>query len=366
MNKYAFQLAFAYMGVIIGGGFASGQEVLQFFTGFGLASIAGTLLAGFLFAFLGRQIARMSTQLQAESHKQVLLILFGRRAGLVMDLLLTFFLFGVGVAMLAATGSLFKQQFGLSPLVGGLFMTVLTVGTLCLNVKRIIDLVSAATPFLLLMVLLITGYSLFTSNANLDELLVLAKQQETVASHWSLGALLYASFNIAVGFPMLAVISGRTTDNRTTAMGGIMGGIGLGLLIMLINIALLYNLNQLQGADLPTLALATRLSPLTGILMTISITCMIYSTSVGMFFAFSARFAKPETNRFRMTSIAFGLIALTLSLVGFTKLVGTVYPLLGYLGILLIAAIGVNWYRMRRRNAQDMVSSKPALDSQRF
>src|SRR5690606_6046726 len=140
MNKYAFQLAFAYMGVIIGGGFASGQEVLQFFTGYGMASIAGTLLAGFLFAFLGRQIAQMSTRLQAQSHKHVLHVLFGHRAGLIMDLLLTFFLFGVGVAMLAATGALFKQQFGLSPLVGGLFMTILTVATLCLNVKRIIHL----------------------------------------------------------------------------------------------------------------------------------------------------------------------------------------------------------------------------------
>ncbi|NYT85871.1 YkvI family membrane protein [Pollutimonas harenae] len=352
MNKYAFQLAFAYMGVIIGGGFASGQEVLQFFTGYGLASIGGTLLAGFLFAFLGRQIAEMSTQLQAESHKHVLLTLFGRRAGQAMDFLLTFFLFGVGIAMLAATGSLFEQQFGLSPALGGLFMTLLTVGTLCLNVRRIINLVSAATPFLLCMVLIITAYSLFTSNANMDELLMLASEQETVAPHWALGALLYASFNIAVGFPMLAVISGRNTDRKTTTLGGIIGGVGLGVLIMLINIALLFNLNQLQGAELPTLALAARVSPVAGILMSISIICMIYSTSVGMFFAFSARFAKPETGRFRIFSIASGFIGLGLSLVGFTKLVGTVYPLLGYLGLLLIAAIGVNWYRIRGRSTQ--------------
>ncbi|AEC19832.1 hypothetical protein PT7_1292 [Pusillimonas sp. T7-7] len=44
-----------------------------------------------------------------------------------------------------------------------------------------------------------------------------------------------------------------------------------------------------------------------------------------------------ETGRFRICSIASGFIGLGLSLVGFTKLVGTVYPLLGYLGLLLIA-----------------------------
>lgn len=348
MNRYAIQLAFAYMGVIIGGGFASGQEILQFFTGYGLASIAGTVLAGVLFAFLGRQIARMSTQLQASSHKEVLRILFGRKAGTVMDVLLTFFLYGVGVAMLAGTGSLFQQQFGFSPLIGGAFMAALVILTLCMNVKRIIDLVSAATPILMCMVIVITMYSLFTINASTDELLLLIRQQETVAPHWSIAAMLYASFNIAVGFPMLAVISGRTGDIKTTSLGGVLGGIGLGILILLINIALLFNLNQLQGAELPTLALAARLSPIAGILMTIAITCMIYSTAVGMFFAFSARFTRPETNAFRGFSIVSCGIALVLGQFGFTKLVGTVYPLLGYLGLLLIAAIGVNWYRIRK------------------
>lgn len=352
MNRYAFQLAFAYMGVIIGGGFASGQEILQFFTGYGIASVAGTVLAGLLFAFLGWQIARISTRLQAESHKDVLTALFGRHAGAIMDILLTFFLFGVGVAMLAGTGALFKQQLGLSPLVGGAFMTVLVVLTLCLNVKRIIDLVSLATPLLMALVLVITTYALLSSNAELEHLLIISRKQETVAPHWALGALLYASFNIAVGFPMLAVISGRTNDIKTTGLGGALGGLGLGLLIMLLNISLFSNLNQLHGAELPTLMLASRLSPIVGVLMTISITCMIYSTAVGMFFAFSARFSRPETTRFRIVSLLSCGIGLVLSFVGFTKLIGTVYPLLGYLGLLLIAAIIIYWVRGRSRGDQ--------------
>src|SRR5690606_28327434 len=140
---------------------------------------------------LGRQIARMSAQLQASSHKEVLRILFGHKAGAVMDILLTFFLYGVGVAMLAGTGSLFQQQFGFSPIVGGAFMAGLVILALCLNVKRIIDLVSAATPILRCMVIIITVYSLFTVNACTDELLALAHQQGTVAPHWSIAAMLY-------------------------------------------------------------------------------------------------------------------------------------------------------------------------------
>ena len=48
MNKHSLQIALAYMSVVIGGGFASGNEVLQFFTGYGLAGIAGSVVAAVL------------------------------------------------------------------------------------------------------------------------------------------------------------------------------------------------------------------------------------------------------------------------------------------------------------------------------
>lgn len=79
-----------------------GREVLQFFTGYGLIGIIGTLVSGLMFAFLGMQIpGKMSSKMQASSHKEVLYILFGARLGLVVDVVLSFFLYGVGVVMLA-------------------------------------------------------------------------------------------------------------------------------------------------------------------------------------------------------------------------------------------------------------------------
>ena len=74
---------------------------------------------------------------------------------------------------------------------------------------------------------------------------------------------------------------------------------------------------------------------------------MVYSTAVGMFFAFSARFAKPESKRFKAFSTVSVCIGLGLSMGGFSKLVGTVYPLLGYVGFALILAIAYSWIRSR-------------------
>lgn len=362
MNKQSIQIALAYMSVVIGGGFASGQEVLQFFTGYGLIGILGTLVSGLMFAFLGMQIARMSSKMQANSHKEVLYALFGARLGWVVDVVLSFFLYGVGVVMLAGSGSIFAQQYDLPPLFGGVLMTVLVIATLCMNVKRIIDLISAVMPFLLAMVLIITTYSIFSYNAPIETLDAVARENnETVTGNWFVGALLYASFNIAVGFPMLAVIGGMTKQPKAAALGGVLGGLGLGALILLLNIGLFANINQLQGIEMPSLALAGRISPLLSVVMSIALVCMVYSTAVGMFFAFSARFAKPESGRFKLFSAVTVCVGLALSLGGFSKLVGTVYPLLGYVGFALILAICFSWQRSRslakaEKTALDAVS----------
>ncbi|RLY62360.1 hypothetical protein D9V13_03590 [Staphylococcus epidermidis] len=38
LNKEAIKIGFAYVGIVVGAGFSTGQEVMQFFTPFGLWS----------------------------------------------------------------------------------------------------------------------------------------------------------------------------------------------------------------------------------------------------------------------------------------------------------------------------------------
>ena len=255
-------------------------------------------------------------------------------------------------AMLAGSGSLFQEHLGLPSVVGAVAMTVVIAATLCLNLHRIVDLISAVTPFLIVMVVIVVSYALFNnSGADTAALEAVAVQGEKAAGHWALSGLLYASFNIAVGFPLLAVLAGSDTNLRNTTWGGIYGGLGLGALIFLLNIGLFFNIDQIQNAQMPTVLLAKGVGSWIGVLMMVSVFCMIYSTGVGMFFAFTARFAMPNTKKFRLIGLASCLVGLLLSFAGFTKLVGTVYPLLGYLGLALIAAVLVYWLRNRGKSS---------------
>nr|WP_060483914.1 hypothetical protein [Pseudomonas sp. NBRC 111123] len=57
----------------------------------------------------------------------------------------------------------------------------------------------------------------------------------------------------------------------------------------------------------------------------------------------------------RMPALVTGVVAFVCSLVGFISLVGQVYPLFGYLGFVLMAAVLLAWVR-RGRSAKAVVA----------
>ena len=348
MMKKSLQIGGAFVGLIVGAGFASGQEILQYFTSFGTWGIIGAIVAALAFAFLGMTLAQLGSDLQTKSHKAVIYHIGGRYLGVILDVLITFFLFGVAVVMFAGAGSTFNQMFGIDPMVGSIIMVALTIGTLLLNVKNIINIIAVVTPYLMGIIFVILIYSIFTMDITWSEANDIAQQQSAAAGNWLLGAALYVSYNIAAGAAMLIVMGGTVKERKVAGLGGVFGGLMLGALILLINIAMFVKMDVIAGVDMPTLELAYRIHPAVGILMSIALLGMMYNTAVGMFYAFTVRFFAPESKSFKPAVIFVGLVGFAASLVGFTNLVGKVYSTMGYLGFALIAVTILAWVRKRK------------------
>ena len=92
-------------------------------------------------------------------------------------------------------------------------------------------------------------------------------------------------------------------------------------------------------AELPMLAIINEVSPILGILMAFVLYGMIFNTAVSMFYSFGARFIQINTKKFNYFVLVTLVIGFVLSFVGFTKLVAYFYPLIGYLGLFLVAAL---------------------------
>lgn len=348
--KDILKIGSAFIGVIVGAGFASGQEVLQYFTSFGVMGILGAIMATVLFSYIGMVLVWLGSRAKTTSHKEVIYKISGRYLGTVIDYVIIFTLFGVGVVMIAGAGSNLNQQFGLPYFVGTTVMTILVILTGILKVNRVVSIIGSITPFLIFFVVLISIYSLVTMQGTVASLNQTALSIPTTLPNWLISSINYVSFNVAVGASMSIVMGGAEKSPKKAAMGGLIGGLVLGILIILSHLAIFSKIEEVGSLDMPMLGIVSNLSPVLGVIMSIVIFGMIYNTAIGMFFSFTARFTESGTTKFKLFFIITMTIGYLASYIGFTDLVSYFYPLIGYLGIVLILALIVAPYVIKRQD----------------
>ena len=66
--KKTLQVALAFIGLMVGAGFATGQEVIQYFVSFGLWGLAGAVVAGILMITAGAVIINIGSYFLADEH----------------------------------------------------------------------------------------------------------------------------------------------------------------------------------------------------------------------------------------------------------------------------------------------------------
>ncbi|EGQ25143.1 MULTISPECIES: YkvI family membrane protein [Sporosarcina] len=339
----------AFIGIIVGAGFASGNEIMTYFTSFGFWGILGAIVCTVLFAYLGMVLTRLGSRMQTNSHKDVIYKISGRYLGVVVDGIIIFTLFGVGVVMLAGAGANLHQQFGLPSYVGSLLMIVLVFLTILLNVDKVVAVIGSITPFLIITVVGVSIYSVWTMDTTFAVLDPVAKAVPTTLPNWFVSAINYVSFNIAVGASMSIVMGGAEKNEKTAAWGGFVGGLGLGILILLSHLAIFSKVDDVAGTELPMLAIINSISPIFAIFMALVLYGMIFNTAVSMFYAFGARFIETGTKTFKVFVAGSLVIGYGLSFFGFTNLVSNFYPLVGYLGLFLVAALIFASIRMPKK-----------------
>lgn len=351
--KNILGIAMAFVGVVVGAGFASGQEILQFFSSFGYWGLLGGVVSGLCFTILGMAVGELSQVSVSHSFKEGLYLICGPRLGVVVDIMITFFMYAIAVVMFAGGGSLMEQQWGVPAQYGSIAVMLITVLIVFLRVDRVMAFIGSVTPILVLMMIFLCIYSWNTRDLPLEELDVIAQTKPQGAGHWLVGSLLYVSYNMVVGAPFLMIAGAQATSRRNALLGGLVGGLLLGFLIVLISAGVFGRIDRIGSAALPMLMLATEQSKLLGTIMSVVIFAMILTTSVGVLYSFSARIFTPNTRKFNIGTAIAGVLGLVGAKIGFINLVGTVYPFFGYLGFVLMAWILIAWFRLRRLQSRN-------------
>lgn len=337
-TKNVFKVAATYIGTVIGAGFASGQEILRFFTLFGIRGIWGLLFCTVLFAFLGILLLFLGQRLGAASHREIIRFACGKKAGPVMDLLLTFFLFGTLSVMLAGAGAIFTERLQLPATAGAAITLGLSVTTVMFGLSGIVRANVIVVPVMLLL-----GLAVSINDINLTKVLVNLNNFSPVtrpaAPNWFLSAGLYLSFNLALSVPVLASLGKEIRSGRTLVLGGLLGGTLLGAMALTMNFALLAAYPASAGYQVPMLMIAQKSSPWLLNEYIFILWAEIFTTIIGNLFGLGARLAEMTGHSYRKTVIPVMIGALILSQIGFSQLVTHLYPLFGYIAIIFVLCL---------------------------
>ncbi len=341
MSRSTLRVAATYIGAVMGAGFASGQEIVQFFIVYREKGILGILMAGGLFALLGFGALMIIKQHRINSYQELFLILLGRRLGAVCEILITVFLFAGLVIMLAGSGAVFQEYFGLAPTLGILLTSLAVWIALASKGEGVMWINTVLIPLKLLICVAVSFAVLSAVPPQVDAVSSL----RVPSRPWFISAVLYVSFNMTFALVVLASL-GR--EIRGNVAGGALGGIGLGIFALAIGLALFRYYPAVGGYQVPMVHIAFRVSPQMGIFYLLVLWFAMITAAVGNAFSFIKRVTRLSAVPYQAASLAALGAAVPLAHFQFSSLVAVVYPLFGYIGLL---TLGPLIYMLLRRRS---------------
>ena len=337
----AFSIAFMYVGAVMGAAFASGREIWQFFGVFGNPGYIGIAVVAVIFVLLGFVTSRVTLILDTNDIGRVIVPFDNRLIKKFTSYFLILTLYVAFMSLCAAGGALFSQQFGLSHVAGSFAVVCLVIITVIGGFGRVAAVSRIILP-VLMMIVVFTSLAIIIRNGGLPDAAG-SCEASPLAGSWGIAAALYLSYSSLVIIPIISTASLRAKSKTHATAGSMLGGLFVGVLAFLLLSAILTDMEFSNSMDMPMLAYSGRLSVAANIVYLGVMMFAIYTSATINFYGFSVRCIKEPNRNLKIVVAAFSGFAI--SLVGFAKIIAYLFPVIGYLGFLVLIMLMLNFFR---------------------
>ena len=349
MSKRIWSIALAYIGVMIGAGVSSGQDLLQYFVSFGAWGLIGVIALGVLHVGFGRLMIALGSYYQSDDHSVVLAEISHPVIYRILDIALIITCFIFGFVMTAGAGANLNQQFGMPFWVGAFLCTVLTIVVSFLDFKKIIGVIGVFTPMILVMIAVIFMTNVLGRHWDFAEMNRISQTiQSPFPSVW-MSVVNYFAVCVMSAIAMAFVMGGSIFKINEAEKSGAWGGFMVGVIFFITTLILFANSGKVVKSDVPMLAIAKEVNPIFATLYAFVIFGLIFNTVFSLYYALGKRFAAGSEKRFKFFVTAFSLSGFLVSFMGFRQLVAVMYPIIGYMGLLMLVVLVVASYRKKAK-----------------
>lgn len=335
------KFAGAFIAYLIGAGFATGQEVLQYFASYGYQ---GLLVAAFVllcFVYVGYDFIVTGYSERFANTNDIYRHYCGKYLGGFYDYFSIAFIYMSYIVMLGGAGATVRQYYHLSPMLGSILMMAVSVITVVCGLGRIVEVIGTIGPLIVVIAIGVGLGGIFSNPAGVSEGAALVSSGSLeitkVGSNWLMAGTSYVGFCMLWLAAFLAAMGTKANSKKEAALGTTLGALAFVGGAVVLMFGLLSCIKDLYASDIPSLVIAEKLWPPLASVFSVVILAGIYTTSVPLLWSVSARFAHEKTTRFYILTAVFAAAACFVALkLPFRQIVNIIYGINGYVGILLM------------------------------
>ncbi len=338
MRHDALGVAAIYVGAVIGGGFATGREVLFFFAAYGPPGLIGCAAAGAAFAWLGARILRLAARGAARDYTDLYRFALGPVLAGPADWATSAFLY-VGLAVVLAGGSaLGADAWALPAWVGAVGLAAAITLIVLPGRSGLVWGNLTLVPAMALGALLLLGAEA-AHPAFWHAVAAAESLPGRLPGTWPLGAALYVGYNLLLGAVALCA-AGADLPVRAAVRGGAGGGLILGVMAIVLELPILAHLTAVAPAAVPLARIVAPYGPAWRTVYSAGLAAALLTTGVATAYALALRL-RPTRLPVGMAGAGAVVLALPVAALGLVGLVATVYPAMGVLGCVLCAGLAM-------------------------
>ena len=340
------RLGFTFAGSFLGAGYVSGQEIWQFFGRFGSGALPGLALAMVLMGAVGVMIWELARGLNLTEMDRLVVERDVPVLRIALSVVQAVMLFGFTVIMCAGGVALCVQQWKLPAVPCAVVLTAAVAAASLAGVPGLVKLFSGLVPVLCAVTAAAAVAAPLVTDGGAAPV-----SEGSAFGGWPLSAVVFFAYNT---FGVIGIIApvGPMAEDRRSIRRGVAVGCGVLLAIALSVLLAMTVVPDSVTAEMPMLAVIAHCFPWLAAPYAVLLLVVMFGAALGCQVALMTfleeKFAAVRAHRVPWTA---GLMAAALvgSFVGFSDLIGVVYPIFGYCGVGFLALLAVHWLHKREQ-----------------
>jgi uncharacterized membrane protein YkvI len=331
----ALNVALAYVGAVVGAGFISGQELAQFFIQFGFLGLLGWLVVVFVIILGGGKAIQSLTISKYHDLSDLMESLCGNKVAKLANIITIGYLIGGVIIMVSGASTIVSEMFRAPLFIGIIMITSLMFLVISGESQRLLSVKKYLVPILILSTVWVV-FVVFSKNGldlNLNQDYVISNPSRLL-TNWILSVFLYLGYNI-IGAAVSFINISKGTDSKSGKYGGYLGGLIVSILGSLLIIGMLMTYPDWNTFDLPLVKIVQNEVPFLYVFFSLSMVIAMFTVASN--YALGLAYYLEDKVKFGLKTISLILLIFTgvSALLGFSTLLGIIYPIFGILATML-------------------------------